>query len=191
MGDRVRDLVSGYIEEVESRSGRKAPKPVTFSMRLSEREHAKLVWLAKNLDIPKTPLAEDLLKAAVDEAIEQYAGWASSDDPEGLVEEMERTVPAPRGRGHEPKSHGPRPAPAAVSGTVMRWKANHHGDADGFYLEDGSEVGFPPHRASQVKAVIREGTDVEAVGDWRGERFHAYTITDAASGTQVEAHKTP
>ena len=87
MGDKVKGLISGYIDEMEGRSGRKAPKPVTFSMRLSEREHAKLVWLAKNLDVPKTPLAEQLLKAAVDEAIEQYAGWAASEDPQGFLEE--------------------------------------------------------------------------------------------------------
>ena len=38
---------------------------------------------------------------------------------------------------------------------------------------------------------MREGAEVEAFGAWRGERFHAYTVTDRASGTQVEAHKAP
>lgn len=190
MGNKVKGLVSGYIEEMESKAGRKATKPVTFSMRLSEGEHAKLVWLAKNLDVPKTPLAEELLKAAVDEAIEQYAGWASYNDPEGLVEEMDRTVPqVSRGRG--PKTYDPGLTGESVSGTVARWKANHHGDTDGFYLEDGREIGFPPHRAAAVQAVFGEGANIEAVGEWRGERFHAYTITDTASGAVVEAHKAP
>jgi hypothetical protein len=77
VGDRVSRMVSHYIGEIEGKVEKRASKPVTFSMRLSAREHAKLVWLAKNLDVPKTPFAEELLKAALDEAIERYAGWAS------------------------------------------------------------------------------------------------------------------
>lgn len=185
MGESVKRVVAGYIEELEGKPGR-GGKPVTFSIRLSEREHARLVWLAENLGAQKTPFAEKLLKAALDEAIEQYAGWRSSDDPASVVEEIERAVRAPRGRG--PKRAG---VGASVAGTVAGWKANRHGDTDGFYLEDGSEVGFPPHRAKEVQAVVREGANVEASGEWRGKRFHAYTITDADSGTRVEAHKVP
>ena len=87
VGDRVNRLVSRYIGELEGKAEKRASKPVTFSMRLSAREHAKLVWLANNLDVPKTPFAEELLKAALDEAIERYAGWASPDDPEGFIAE--------------------------------------------------------------------------------------------------------
>ena len=204
MGDRVGDLVGEYVEALASR-GRPTggPKPVTFSLRLGEADHAKLVRLAEGLGAQKTPLAERLLKAALEEAIERYARWAAPDDPEGLVEEMGRLAPAPpgngRGGGREPgtKPDDPKGASrgrspwASVSGTVAGWKENRHGDADGFYLEDGSEVGFPPHRATEVRAVVREGAEVEAFGAWRGERFHAYTVTDRASGTQVEAHKAP
>lgn len=199
MGDRVGDLVGEYVEALASRSRPGGgPKPVTFSLRLGEADHAKLVRLAEGLGAQKTPLAERLLKAALDEAIERYARWAAPDDPEGLVEEMGR--PAPPGNGPEPgaKPDGPKKAAsrgrspwASVSGTVAGWKENRHGDADGFYLGDGSEVGFPPHRAGAVRAVVGEGTEVEAFGAWRGERFHAYTVTDRASGTQVEAHKAP
>jgi len=197
MRNRVGDLVGEYVEALASRGGPAGgPKPVTFSLRLSEADHARLVRLAEGLGTQKTPLAERLLKAALDEAIERYAQWAAPDDPEGLVEEMGRADPAaPRG-GRGAKPHGPGPSPgrspwASVSGTVARWKANHHGDTDGLYLEDGSEVGFPPHRAAEVQAVVSVGANVEAFGAWRGERFHAYTITDAVSGTQVEAHKAP
>jgi hypothetical protein len=89
MGDRVNRLVSGHIDRVSSK-GREPgrPKMVTFSLRLDEREHARLVWLAERLQTAKTPLAEGLLNAAVEEAIEQYAGWASPDDPEGFIEEV-------------------------------------------------------------------------------------------------------
>jgi hypothetical protein len=114
VGDKVKDLVSGYIGELEGKAGKRAPKPVTFSMRLGERDHQRLVRLADNLGVPKTPLAERLLGAAVDEAIEQYAAWASPEDPGGFAEEAfggagERG-PGPRppghGHGHSPK-HGP------------------------------------------------------------------------------------
>lgn len=186
MGESVKRVVAGYIEELEGKPGR-GGKPVTFSIRLSEREHRRLVWLAENLGAQKTPLAEKLLKAALDEAIEEYAGWASVGDPESLMEGMERAVPVGRG-SKRPGSGSPR---ASVSGTVTGWKANHHGDTDGFYLEDGSEVGFPPHRAAEIQAVVRVGADIEASGDWRGNRLHAYTITDTASGTRVEAHRAP
>ncbi len=89
MGDKVCRFVSGHIDRV-SNKGRKAggePKMVTFSLRLGERQHARLMWLAERLETPKTPLAEGLLNAAVEEAIEQYAGWASAEDPEGFLEE--------------------------------------------------------------------------------------------------------
>ena len=199
MRNRVGDLVGEYVERLASRGGSAGgPKPVAFSLRLGEADHARLVRLAEGLGTQKTPLAERLLKAALDEAIERYAQWAAPDDPASLVEEMGHTAPAsttaPRG-GRAPKPHDPgsrgRSPWASVSGTVASWKANQHGDTDGFYLEDGSEVGFPPHRVAEVQAVVGEGTSVEAFGAWRGERFHAYTITDAASGTQVEAHKAP
>ena len=87
VGERVNRMVSRYIGELEGNAEKRASKPVTFSMRLSAREHAKLVWLANNLDVPKTPFAEELLKAALDEAIERYAGWASPDDPGGFIAE--------------------------------------------------------------------------------------------------------
>ena len=202
MRNRVGDLVGEYVEALASRGKlARGPKPVTFSLRLSEVDHVRLVRLAEGLGTQKTPLAERLLKAALDEATERYAQWAAPDDPESLLEEMGRPGPAspkgPRGlqesRGHEINGgNGSGKSPwASVSGTVAGWKANHHGDTDGFYLEDGSEVGFPPHRTAEVQTIIEEGANVEAFGAWRGERFHAYTITDQASGTQVEAHKSP
>lgn len=209
MRNRVGDLVGEYVEALASR-GKPAsgPKPVTFSLRLSEVDHARLVRLSEGLGTQKTPLAERLLKAALDEAIERYAQWAAPEDPERLLEEMglPGAVPskgsrdAQEGRGPEtnegddsgmPGTASSKSPWASVSGTVASWKANDHGDTDGFYLEDGSEVGFPPHRAKEVQAIIGEGANVEAFGAWRGKRFHAYTISDQVSGTQVEAHKSP
>ena len=111
MTDRVGRMVSRYIGELEGKVEKRATKPVTFSMRLSAREHAKLVWLADNLDVPKTPFAEELLKAALDEAIERYAGWASPDDPEGFAARaLEGVEHEERGPGaHGRRKPGPRP----------------------------------------------------------------------------------
>lgn len=197
MGNRVGDLVGEYVEALASRGGPAGgPKPVTFSLRLGEADHARLVRLAEGLGTQKTPLAERLLKAALDEAIERYAQWAAPDDPASLIEEMGSAAATAARAERSAKPNGPGTTAgqspwASVSGTVAGWKANHRGDTDGFYLEDGSEVGFPPHRVAEVQAVVSEGAKVEAFGAWRGERFHAYTVTDAASGTQVEAHKAP
>lgn len=197
MANKVGNLVGEYVEALASRARPAGgPKPVTFSLRLGEVDHIRLVRLAEGLGTQKTPLAERLLKAALDEAIERYAQWAAPEDPASLIEEMGSADPA-AGRGERatkpggPGSSAGRSPWASVSGTVAKWKANRKGDIDGFYLEDGSEIGFPPHRVAEIQAVVREAAEVEAFGAWRGERFHAYTITDAASGTQVEAHKAP
>src|ERR671911_252426 len=49
VGDKVSRMVSRYIGELEGKVEKTASKPVTFSMQMSDREHAKLVWLANNL----------------------------------------------------------------------------------------------------------------------------------------------
>ncbi len=85
---------------------------------------------------------------------------------------------------------GSRPR-VTSSGTVRGWKENRHGDRDGLYLEDGTEVRFPPHRAREIQSLIREGTPVEILGTWHGQGLHAYRITASDSRTSVEAHKLP
>jgi hypothetical protein len=109
-------MVSRHIGELEGKVEKRASKPVTFSLRLSAREHAKLVWLAENLDVPKTPFAEELLRAALDEAIERYAAWASPEDPEGFVarslegiEDERKGSGAPTKRRRDPGPHPPKP----------------------------------------------------------------------------------
>jgi hypothetical protein len=112
MDGSIKKVVAGYIEELEGRPGR-GGKPVTFSIRLSEREHARLVWLAESLGAQKTPLAERLLKAALDEALGQYAEWAAPEDPEGFLEEARVSMEARGSDGPAPggprKKPGPRP----------------------------------------------------------------------------------
>jgi hypothetical protein len=195
VGNNINNLVSEYIEELATKSGPDQPgKPITFSIRLSEQEHAKLLWLAKSLDTPKTPLAEKLLKAAVEEATVQYARLAEPDDPEGFLKQIRvefDNLRSDSGTREQTRPAGPKSRVAVVSGLVSGWKRNHHGDADGLYLSDGTEVKFPPHRARDVLEVVQEGAAVEAEGEWHKRHFHAYVIRDTASGSSVEAHKAP
>ncbi len=85
---------------------------------------------------------------------------------------------------------GARPR-ATVSGVVRGWNQNRKGETDGFLLDDGTEVRFPPFRAGAVRAAIREGARVEASGVWQGRHLHAYGITDPETGASVAAHEPP
>lgn len=79
----------------------------------------------------------------------------------------------------------------SVSGVVSGWRRNRPGDLDGFYLEDGTEVRFPPHRAEDVRTVVSEGAPVEVRGERRGGHLHAYSVADPRSGVSVGAHEPP
>lgn len=87
---------------------------------------------------------------------------------------------------------GARPR-ETVSGVVKGWSRNPEGEFDGFVLEDGAEVRFPPHRSEAVRAAIGdEGAEVEATGVWQGRRvLHAYSISDPRTGESVRAHEPP
>lgn len=86
---------------------------------------------------------------------------------------------------------GARPR-ASVSGVVTGWNRNPEGRLDGLLLDDGTEVRFPPHRAEAVRGAIRDGAAVEATGVWQGRHvLHAYSISDAGTGTSVPAHEPP
>lgn len=85
---------------------------------------------------------------------------------------------------------GSRPR-ATVRGTVEGWRQNPGGETDALVLEDGTEVRFPPHRASSVRSVAREGGTIEATGSWQAASLHAYVIVDPSSGDRAEAHEPP
>ena len=81
---------------------------------------------------------------------------------------------------------------ATVAGVVAGWNRNREGEFDGLLLGEGTEVRFPPQRADAVRAAVREGARVEAVGVWQGRGIlHAYSITDAQTGVPVRAHESP
>ena len=63
----VSKVVQAYVA---AGLGRQEPqRTVTFSVRLTEYQHEKLMYLAEKLGAPKTRLAQQLLNAAMDEAI--------------------------------------------------------------------------------------------------------------------------
>ena len=78
---------------------------------------------------------------------------------------------------------------ATVRGVVTGWRQNPGGETDALVIEDGTEVRFPPHRASTVREVVREGELVEATGSWQAGSLHAYSIVDPSSGRGAEAHE--
>lgn len=78
-----------------------------------------------------------------------------------------------------------------ISGTLTGWKRNHHGDVDGFYVDEESEVHFPPHRAVDIQRLVKEGEPVEVRGERRGGHLHAFVVTDPVSGNSIEAHGSP
>jgi hypothetical protein len=74
---------------------------------------------------------------------------------------------------------------------VRGWRRNRPGDLDGFYMEDGTEVRFPPHRARDMQAVVREGVPFEVRGERRGGHLHAHSVAEPSPGVSVEAHAPP
>lgn len=86
---------------------------------------------------------------------------------------------------------GAHPWAPARGGIVRGWRKNHHGDTDGLSLDGGVEVRFPPHKAGEIRDVVREGMPVEASGAWRGRHLHAYGIANTDTGAAVEAPKPP
>jgi hypothetical protein len=75
-----------------------------------------------------------------------------------------------------------------VSAVVSGWRSNRAGDLDGLFLEDGSEVRFPPHRARELAGIVAEGAAVEVKGIRKKDHLHAHRITDALSGSTGEGH---
>ncbi|BBO35151.1 OB-fold nucleic acid binding domain-containing protein [Lacipirellula parvula] len=91
-----------------------------------------------------------------------------------------------------PAPHSPREQPPMnAAGAVSELSVNPHHDVDGFTLEDGTVVKFPPHQSAALAALATVGTKVEV----RGRRhetpdgdvhLHADRITATESGKSLE-----
>ncbi|BBO33358.1 hypothetical protein PLANPX_2970 [Lacipirellula parvula] len=64
--------------------------------------------------------------------------------------------PAPHARRNEP--------PMSATGIVSEISVNPHDDVDGFTLEDGTIVKFPPRQGSALADLIEMGSKVEVAG---------------------------
>lgn len=78
------------------------------------------------------------------------------------------------------------PPVATTQGTVARFLTNPDGDVDGFMIDDGTLVRFPPHMSSQLTSAVRKGDSVQVSGTRdEGGNFTAQRITDTQSGRQL------
>jgi len=67
-----------------------------------------------------------------------------------------------------------------VKGTVSQILMNPEGDADGFLLQDGTQVHFPPHLSKDLQATVAANDAVTIQGVSEGsKRMRAETITNA------------
>jgi hypothetical protein len=79
------------------------------------------------------------------------------------------------------------PAAAEITGTVRMFKLTPVGDLEGFILNDGMEVHFPPHLSQQLAAAVRPGDRVEVRG-WQSTTpgfVVGTSVTDTRSGETV------
>ncbi|GIV87525.1 MAG: hypothetical protein KatS3mg055_0043 [Chloroflexus sp.] len=80
--------------------------------------------------------------------------------------------------------------PVVVTGSVTAFKYTRRGEIDGFYLNDGTEVHFPKHRAWEVTQVVAVGSSVQVDGVQRfGRRgdihVKAQVITNLTTNARV------
>ena len=96
-------------------------------------------------------------------------------------------------RGPRPP-HGPRgrdEAPMNAKGTIREFHSNRHGDVDGLFLSDGTEVKVPPHQGAELQELAKVGAEIRVQGR-RHEtphgdvHLHADRITATESGRTFE-----
>ena len=73
-----------------------------------------------------------------------------------------------------------------LKGTVQRFLMNPQGNVDGFMLDDGTQVKFPPHMSSQLTAVISPKDSVDVKGFRENAKvFKAETVTNTKTSKFV------
>lgn len=162
----------GYELTVRGLLGRRNPSPEAV-VALSETTAGELLTEAEALirqRCPRLDVSSIVLSGLPGEELVRTA--------------RERRVEAIFIGRSSPKSGGV----VSVSGTVKDWMRNRHGDIDGLYLEDGTAVSFPPHKASEIRTIVDTGTFVEAGGERHPEHLHAYSIAVPSTGASVKAH---
>ncbi len=85
MDEVVSKVARGYLNQRGMRE--EVERTVTFSIRLTEGQHAKLKFLSKRFGAPKTPVAQKLLNAAMEEALRVMGAH------DAITDEMNEMIP--------------------------------------------------------------------------------------------------
>jgi hypothetical protein len=73
-----------------------------------------------------------------------------------------------------------------AKGTVQRYLMNPEGSVDGFLLEDGTQVHFPPHLSSQITEIVSPKDAITLRGEKEnGKVFRAETITNVKTAKSL------
>jgi hypothetical protein len=89
----VSRVARGYLNQRVRREG--LERTVTFSIRLTEGQNAKLRFLAERFGESKSPLAQRLLDAAMEEALRTLGAYDAVDEEAGLTpDEANRVIDA-------------------------------------------------------------------------------------------------
>jgi hypothetical protein len=93
MAMEVSRVARSYLNQRVRREG--PERTVTFSIRLSEGQDAKLRFLAERFGESKSPLAQRLLDAAMEEALRVLGSYDAEDEKAGMTpEEANRVIDA-------------------------------------------------------------------------------------------------
>ena len=85
-------------------------------------------------------------------------------------------------------------SPMTASGRIHEFHRNKHHDVDGFQLEDGTEVKFPPHLAARMTDIMSVGDTVNVKGRRhqtpKGDiHLHADSIVNSKTRKSVSRHE--
>src|SRR5437870_4902997 len=78
---------------------------------------------------------------------------------------------------------------ATITGEVKIVLLNHHGEIDGFLLDDGTRVKFPPHIGASLAAIAKPGQRVSVIG-FTGLRTQFGTAVEGLSVTSAVTGQT-
>jgi beta-lactamase regulating signal transducer with metallopeptidase domain len=167
-------LVQGKVERFTT-----APKGEVHGFRIDS-----------GIEVHFPPHLEKRVTNAVDKGDEvRVAGWWHT-DPKGetkleavaianLTRKISVQFDGPPGPGPKDKKRGER---KTVQGKIERFKTAPRGEIDGFWLDSGTEVHFPPHLEKRVTNAVDKGDQVRVTG-WehagpKGDtKLEATTIT--------------
>lgn len=90
----------------------------------------------------------------------------------------------------------PAQTPASVNGVVRGFTTAPTGQIDGFILDNGTKVHYPPHLGAQITTMMNTGTPVQVQGSMvttpTGEQqLEAQTITNTAANKSFDVGAAP